>query len=188
MPDTVRLLPALQTLLADNAAGDISPQDVRDFLVSVYRDYIKFSDLKADTVNGGTFTSGAWRTRNINTEDADAGGHASVAANQITLAAGDYVAMISCPAFFIESHQARLQNITDGATILLGTSEANDNATPAWATTRSFIVGQFALAASKVVEVQHRCQTTRAGDGFGPAGSFGVGEVYTIAEFWWRTP
>lgn len=36
MPDTIRTLSALQTLLADNTAGDISPQDVRDMLVSVY--------------------------------------------------------------------------------------------------------------------------------------------------------
>lgn len=36
MPDTRRTLSALQTLLADNSAGDISPQDVRDFLVSAH--------------------------------------------------------------------------------------------------------------------------------------------------------
>ncbi len=36
MVDTVRTLSALQTLLADNAAGDISAQDMRDLLVSVY--------------------------------------------------------------------------------------------------------------------------------------------------------
>lgn len=36
MADTPRSLPDLQTILADNAVGAISPQDVRDFLVSVY--------------------------------------------------------------------------------------------------------------------------------------------------------
>ena len=36
MPDTVRTLAALQTLLADNTAGDIGAQDVRDMLVSVF--------------------------------------------------------------------------------------------------------------------------------------------------------
>lgn len=36
MPDTRRTLSALQTLLADNTSGDISPQDIRDMLVSVY--------------------------------------------------------------------------------------------------------------------------------------------------------
>ena len=34
MTDTARTLSALLTLLADNAAGDISPQDLRDFVVS----------------------------------------------------------------------------------------------------------------------------------------------------------
>lgn len=36
MPDTVRALAALQTLLADNTTGDISAQDVRDMLLSAY--------------------------------------------------------------------------------------------------------------------------------------------------------
>lgn len=36
MADTRRTLAALQTLLADNTSGDISAQDIRDFLVSVY--------------------------------------------------------------------------------------------------------------------------------------------------------
>lgn len=35
MPDTARTRAALQALLADNTSGDISAQDVRDFLVSV---------------------------------------------------------------------------------------------------------------------------------------------------------
>lgn len=40
MADTVRTIAALQALLADNATGDISAQDVRDFLVSTYRPQI----------------------------------------------------------------------------------------------------------------------------------------------------
>jgi hypothetical protein len=35
--DTVRSLAALQALLADNASGDISAQDARDFLISAYQ-------------------------------------------------------------------------------------------------------------------------------------------------------
>lgn len=37
MADTTRSLASLQALLADNIAGDISAQDVRDFLVSAYK-------------------------------------------------------------------------------------------------------------------------------------------------------
>lgn len=39
MVDTIRTVSALQTLLADNATGDIDPQDLRDMLVSVTNAY-----------------------------------------------------------------------------------------------------------------------------------------------------
>lgn len=39
MADTKRVLSALQALLADNITNDISPQDVRDLLVSVMNNY-----------------------------------------------------------------------------------------------------------------------------------------------------
>jgi hypothetical protein len=42
MADTARTLAALQTLLADNSNGDISPQDLRDMLLSL-----------ANTADGG---------------------------------------------------------------------------------------------------------------------------------------
>ena len=39
MADTIRTVAALQALLADNATGDISPQDLRDMLVSTTNAY-----------------------------------------------------------------------------------------------------------------------------------------------------
>jgi hypothetical protein len=39
MPDTVRSLADILTLLADNASGDISPQDLRDAVVSLSGNY-----------------------------------------------------------------------------------------------------------------------------------------------------
>jgi len=45
MADTERTLTSLQTLMADNATGDISPQDIRDMLVSTSSEKI----LKAAT-------------------------------------------------------------------------------------------------------------------------------------------
>ena len=35
MADTIRAISSLQALLADNTTGDISPQDLRDMLVSL---------------------------------------------------------------------------------------------------------------------------------------------------------
>ena len=108
-------------------------------------------------------------------------GHAAVAGNQVTLAPGTYVVRVSAPVFDVNRHQTRLQNITDGVTTLVGTSEYADAGGNG--ANRSFIVGQFTIAASKVFEVQHRCSATKAATGFGVAANFTV-EIYTIFEAW----
>jgi hypothetical protein len=41
-------------------------------------DYILIRDEKAQNTSGGTFTSGAWRTRDLNTKSSDAGTRASI--------------------------------------------------------------------------------------------------------------
>lgn len=144
--------------------------------------YIRIIDEKAASTTGGTFTSGAWRTRVLNTESSDGGGHAALASDQITLAAGTYICKITCPAHKVSQHKAKLYNTTGGANILVGTSEVNDNADGV--ATRSIISGRFTIAAAQALEVQHRCVTTAATTGFGVASNFSEVEVYTVAEFW----
>jgi hypothetical protein len=134
------------------------------------------------TTDGGGFTSGAWQTRTLNTEHADAGGHGALSSNQVTLAAGTYLADITCPAGVCADHQARLYNITDAATTLVGTSEYTGTGNTNY--TKSHITGRFTIATQKVFEVQHRCTTTKNTDGFGNANNFGEVEVYTVARFW----
>jgi hypothetical protein len=144
-------------------------------------DYICIQDQKTQDTHGGTFTTGAWRTRDLNTEVSDTGGHASVASNQITLAAGTYTCRILVPGVKVNAHKAKLYNITDGADVLLGLSGFSDtNSIQNYFAT---IVGKFVIAAPKVLEVQHNCSNTNANYGFGNASGFGV-EVYTTAEFW----
>jgi hypothetical protein len=149
---------------------------------NINRQYILLHDEKTQNTSGGDFTSGDWRTRVLNTEVYDVGGNASLSSNQITLAAGTYEFEISCPAHHVSRHQARLYNVTDGAAVAYGTSEFQNAATTTSAT-RSFIKGRFTIAASKVLEVQHRCETTFSTYGFGVEANFGT-EVYTVAEFW----
>ncbi len=79
----------------------------------------------------------------------------------------------------MDGHQARWQNVSDGVTLLLGTSAYA--AAGGAVGTESLIVGRFTLAAAKTLEVQQRCATTQATTGFGRA--LGVGtEVYTVVE------
>ncbi len=145
-------------------------------------DYICIRDQKAQGTDGGTFTSGAWQKRDLNTEASDDGNHASIASSQITLEAGTYVVQISAPAFRVSNHQARLQDITHTATLLTGTSELNAAGSAA-AGTRSHIAGKITLTETTVLELQHRCATTKTTDGFGAQCNLTT-EVYSIVELW----
>src|SRR4051794_9968990 len=88
----------------------------------LYAAYLCYQDQQAQATDAGTFTSGAWRTRVLTTEVADTGSHGSLATNQITLDAGTYRVEASAPAFAVDHHQLRLQNITDNTTLLTGQS------------------------------------------------------------------
>lgn len=140
--------------------------------------YVCVRDKKAQNTHGGTFTLGAWRTRDITEEQADPRNICSIAANQITLSAGTYRCLISAPAYNVDSHQARLYDITGAAVLLIGTAERETVDT-----SRSVIVGRFTLAAESVLEIQHQSSGTQASSGFGYCCNF-ADEIYTTAEFW----
>ncbi len=167
-------------------ASDMNEQ-IRDNLSYVkeqadhWGEYIHIRDEKAQNTAGGTFTLGAWRTRDLNTIVADPASLATLGSNQITLPAGTYFVRASAPAVRVSSHQARLQNVTDGTTTMLGSSEVLGIG--ATNSDRSFIVGVFTIASSKTFEVQHQSSATQSTNGFGLQGNFAT-EVYTIVELW----
>jgi hypothetical protein len=149
--------------------------------------YCKIVDSKAEATSGGTFTSGAWRTRDLNTIQWDDDSLiVSLAANQFVLVAGTYDCSIRLPSYNCFRNRARLYNITDASVVVVGASgsysspNANDS-------NDAFIFNRFTIAASKTLEIQHVCETTSITNGFGaPIGSvFATGpEIYAEAEFW----
>lgn len=148
-------------------------------------DYVLAKDVKSAGTNGGSSTSavGAFVTRDLNVLAVNIGGHASLASNQLTLAAGTWRCKISVPGFSILRHQALLYDVTNSAILIVGSSEySNGNATQA----NSIIVGRFVLAGSTVLEVRHRVEIGEIAPnlGFGNACNFGTSEIYTIGEFW----
>lgn len=150
----------------------------------LYSAYLHYNEEQSSGTNGGTFTQDAWQTRTLNQEKSDTGGDGALASNQITLEAGTYRCIASAPAFQCNRHQTRIQNITDTATLLLGSSESIGTTTGA--ITRSFVVGRFTIAAQKIIELQHYCTSTKTTTGFGLAGGFGT-EAYSQIELWKET-
>jgi hypothetical protein len=136
-------------------------------------------DQKPQNTEGGTFTAGANRTRDLNTKVYDPYGYASVASNQVTLIAGTYSIRWSAPGVLVNRHQSLLYNVTDTAEVKRGTSEYSPASQRV--STPSTGGAVVTITASKAFEIRHICETTAATSGFGQAGNFGI-EVYTRVE------
>lgn len=141
--------------------------------------YLK--DVKPSGTAGGTFTSGAWRTRTLNTVEGDSS-IVSLSANQFTLAAGKYEIEAYAPAFVVNNNKIRLRNITSSMDSIIGDNGLIHVVSGIPYNTGSRLTGSLNLTASNTFEIQHYCTATRDTDGFGPPSSFGVNEVYTIVK------
>ena len=144
--------------------------------------YAIICDQKANDVDGGTFTNGAWRTRDLNTEIADPDGIVSISSNQFTLQAGTYFIEARAPAYAVDQHQARLYNATDSSVVQLGTSAYARNASGDRGSTDSQVFARVTITAEKAFEIQHRSGTTFSSQGFGVAVNFGGNEIYTTVK------
>jgi hypothetical protein len=135
-------------------------------------------DQKASGTNGGSFNSGSWITRTLNTEVRDPFGLISLASNQFTPTVDGWVEW-ECPAQEVERHQSRLFNVTDAVAVQSGTSAIDSHNNEPSVTISA---GGGAVEAGKTYRIEHRCSTGSA-TGFGTASGFGT-EVYTRVKFW----
>jgi hypothetical protein len=133
-------------------------------------------DSKSSGTDAGTFTSGGWRTRTINTELQNTITSASLSSNQITLPAGTFYLDASAPAFQTSSNNLRWYNITDSAQVAVGTNSyalyTND------VMMNASLRCTFTIAATKVFELQHYGAVTKNTSGFGVGGGLGYNEIY----------
>lgn len=156
-----------------------------DAALSQMLGYVLIEDQKAQNTPGGTFTSGAARTRDLNTIVANAESLASLGSNQVTLVPGIYIIRATAPAMLVNRHQAWLQDLTAGApgtTIKRGTSGFQIS-TSGTAPNYSTVVARITPTSDIVIELQHQCATTRATNGFGLEANLGT-EVYSQFEAW----
>lgn len=134
-------------------------------------------DNKSSGTAGGTFSSGDWRTRDLNTEVYDRLGIFSIAANQFTIsAAGDYEIEWHAPGHACGSHASRLFDVTGAAAVKQGSSQFNG--TGSAQVIASSGLNRVTIAGARTFRIEHRCSSTRNDDGFGEPAGFGT-EVYT---------
>ena len=143
----------------------------------LFTSYAIIADQKTQNTAGGTFTSGAWRTRDLNTEIADPDGIVSISSNQFTLGAGSYLIRWLSPTYGGGYQQSRLYNITDSSVDGVGFSQHNHEAGDYIGSVRVVIAG------SKAFEIQHRGSATLATYGFSYPANLGT-EQYTTVEIY----
>ena len=165
--------------LVTNASGQLSFAGA-----GCFSSYAVIGDKKAKDVDGGTFTSGAWRTRDLNHEFVDDDGIVSISSNQFTLQAGKYWVTWRAPATMTNGHTSLLYNITDTAFVQIGSTEFTGNGAGSEIQTCSFGSAQIDISGAKVFEIQHYAQTTASNIGFGTDQSdASTGDsIYTIVE------
>ena len=137
------------------------------------------ADVKANNAAGGTFTSGAWRTRDVNTVLLDPSGltvgaspHVSVAFNRITLQAGYWLMEAEMPCAWVNANRGRIRNITASETVAFGPQQnANTTTSSDAVTVRARVEAFIPLSAPASFELQHLSGSSRANDGFGMAAS-----------------
>ena len=126
-----------------------------------FTSYAVIVDEKTADTNGGTFTQDAWQTREINTEVADPDGIVTIASNQFTLGAGNYLIRWQCPAVQVERHQTRFFDVTGAAALGSGSSERSTKAMTGYpaetnrVTNKSFGAQRVTPVASNTYRIEH---------------------------------
>ena len=168
--------------LTTNASGQLA---FATMVGGLFSSYAQVCDRKSSGSHGGSFSSGDWRTRELNTEAFDPDGIVTLSSNQFTLQAGTYFINAMAPAQSVVNHQLRLRNITDSNTALFGfaayASQSSGNATDD--NDYAFLKGRITISGATTYELQHRCNTTRNGAGFGQPSTFGE-ETYASVEIY----
>jgi hypothetical protein len=142
-----------------------------------FQDIAIFNESQASNTAGGTFTSGSYQKRVLNTTVVNNITGCSIASSVVTLPAGTFYIRGVAPAYNVNANKVRLQNTTAATTIRTGTVQrtASSDATGCNAVVETVVT----FTVTTTIELQHRCETTINNQGYGVPCNFGDDEVYS---------
>ena len=168
----------LQINSANIVNGSITADDLASGVGGKFASYAIICDQKTQDTPAGAFTSGDWRTRDLNTELIDADGIVSISSNQFTLQAGTYLINAIAPAYLVYQHMIKLyQTSGTPADIAFGTSGYGDMSVM----TFSFLNARVTLSGATTYEIRHKCSNTKTNNGFGVQTNMAA-EIYAVVK------
>ena len=131
---------------------------------SSYALLAKVHDSGDATTYFGAYTTGDWRTRDIDTEISDEDGIVTISSNQFTLQAGNYLIHFGCSMYHCGNHAIRLHNMTDDTTAGVGNPNYSYTYSSLLFTTGTCRVS---IDSAKAFEVQGYPGTSKSTNGMG---------------------
>ena len=147
----------------------------------LFASHAVIADVKSQGQHGGSFESGDWRLRDMQTEVFDPDNIVTgFQSNKFQLGAGTYVVEWKAPALMCEYHISRLYNWTDGQVYLGSSAYSYQDG----ATTESTGRVRFTIGGDKYFALYSRCNATQSGAyGLGAASSQAA-EMYSQVYVW----
>lgn len=149
--------PAFRALaIGDTTAGGLYP----------YIGFAQVSYATSGATDGGTATSGAWRTYSMNTEDYDVGSNIGTpSSNQFTIAAGTYDVEFDAQLYRTDASKIRLYDTTNTVSLV----ESQSAFVSSVDSEQQTLIGskRITITGTPTLELQYYCQTTQSGNGLG---------------------
>jgi hypothetical protein len=140
-----------------------------------FKDIAIFNETQASGTQGGTFTSGSYVKRTLNTTVVNNITSCTLTSSVISLPAGTYQVFACAPAFTVDSNKIRLRNTTASTDIAIGSNAYSGGSVSSISQVQTY----FTLSTTSNIELQHRCATTQATNGLGVTTTFGDSEIYS---------
>jgi hypothetical protein len=179
-----------QSQIASNSGNDPVSDDGtnwKPWLQTTSNPFMKYLHVREEQTagtDGGTFATGTWVTRVLNTVKTNRITGASLASNQITLPAGDYKIVATAPTQESDQHRTILYDTTGTTDLVYSTSD--NVSTGGGEGQRSHLKGEFTLSVESDLEIRHRCNSNGGGSaGLGQGEDIdSLPEVFTEVEIW----
>ena len=165
-----------ETFTADDTSNYISVFDVNSSQQPYAPRVAYVKEQFTSGTAGGTFTSGSYIDRQLNTFEGDLSFITDNGDDSFTLQPGTYDIDWSALAIQVDSHKTRLRNTTDSTNDIIGKSAENSSANGHGSASNGR--GRITISEAKTYRLQHRCDTTRATYGLGSPSSYGEDEIY----------
>ena len=152
-----------------------------------FDNFAYIEDRKDAGTNGGTASSGAWRTRDLNSLIINNIDGLTLENNQVTFPAGKFWIEAIAPFYRVDRSCIRLYDIIDAEVLIQGRTDYGSN-NSSYSGQYSRLKGIIENDSEFTTQIQYRCDDNNSNNGLGVnsgnISSYVEHEVFTMMQIW----